>query len=84
MTLESILRGWKNFHVSEKQPQNPDYLTEKNQRPQENNQELMDEVAAVQKKLVRPGAVAGIEMKANKTIARITLWLFSLVQKDLR
>ena len=44
----------------------------------------MDEVAAVQKKLVRLGAVARIEMKANETIARITLWLFSLVQKDLR
>jgi len=44
----------------------------------------MDEVAAVQKKLVRPGAVARIEMKANKMIAGVTLWLFSLVQKDLR
>jgi len=44
----------------------------------------MDEVAAVQKKLVRPGAVARIEMKANKTISMITVWLFSLVQKDLR
>jgi hypothetical protein len=50
----------------------------------ENATEVLDKVAAVQKKLARSGAVARIEMNAEEAIARIALWLFSLVLKDLR
>ena len=49
-----------------------------------NTTELLDEVAEVRKKLARPGLVAGIEMTAEKAIAGITAWLFSLVRRDLR
>jgi hypothetical protein len=37
-------------HFRVKQAQTPDYLTERNQPPQENNQHLINEVAAFQKK----------------------------------
>jgi hypothetical protein len=82
--IASLRKNSLNLQVRGMQVQTLDYWTEKAQGPKENNQQLMDEVAAIQKKLVRPGAVAPIEMKANKTIAKIAPWLFLLVLKDLR